>query len=213
MTKEDHADPGQHRVGRADTQALAQGDHAPVVEDRPGHMGRAAHRKMDAVEQVVPADDQQPEGHLPPHREPQQGRQGQHGEPDGPDHLQVEDRRRKGEAPRKIDQRHFKGNHQQAALCQVGRRALPRRPLAAAMKPGPEPGQEDKHRCTEMAREPGEEQFRRRLADHHRVGHLPVQVEKLTDMIHQHQGHHQPAQGIDGADAMKPSDTMHASPV
>jgi len=76
---------------------------------------------VQRIEQVVPADDQQSEQHQPRAWQPEQRREGEHAQADGPDHLEVDDLRRELEGPSEVDQGELERHQKQPALEQKAR--------------------------------------------------------------------------------------------
>ncbi|MCY1365016.1 hypothetical protein D9M69_518450 [compost metagenome] len=157
---------------------------------------------MQAIQPVVPADQQQRQADQHCAWQPEQRGKRQHAEADGPDHLQVDDTGWKLEGPGEIHQGDFERHQEQAAFEQEARH---RRPplLFLFVEKSRQAGQQDEHRRAQVRQGTVEEEQGFRLQDVHRVRHLPMQVEGLAHVVQQHEQDHQPTQGIDGVKAVR----------
>ena len=197
IAQQDDADPWQDGIGGLDRDA-AKFNQRALMQDRPGDIARLIGRQPDRVEQIVQADDGQAHRKLRDARQVQQGGQRDHRNPDGPDDLQPNRRRREGGGlgwPGIADHGKFQDNQEKPALQQKFRHL----PLAVrlAIEPGRQTGERDKSRRAKGRQQAGVEQPRIGRVRVHRVGDLHVEEECLAHMIDQHEQHDQAAQRVD----------------
>jgi len=156
---------------------------------------------MQGIEQVVPGDDHQAEYQQNRARQPHQGSKGDHADANGPDHLHVDHRRRQLESPGKVDQGEFQHHQKQPALEQE-RRDIAFALILFAIQISRQASEQDKHRRTQVGQGTAEKQGRVGDLDIHRVSHLAVQEKRFAHVVQQHKQDNQPAQGIDGQQAL-----------
>ncbi|MCY1428565.1 hypothetical protein D9M71_444550 [compost metagenome] len=159
------------------------------------------HAKVQAIEQVVAGDDDRAHGDQGGSWQPDQQRQGDHADADGPDHLQVDHAGWQLEGPGEVDQGELQ-HHQEQPAFEQERRDVATALMLLAIQPGRQAGQQDEHRRTQVSEGAAEEKRRFRGVDGHGVADLAVQEESLADVVQEHEQDHQAAQGIDALQAL-----------
>ncbi|MNF94061.1 hypothetical protein D3C84_767590 [compost metagenome] len=117
------------------------------MQNGPRDVQRRTNREVQGVEQVVPADYDQPQAAEDGSRQPDQCREGNHADADRPDHLQVNHGGRELEGPGEIHQGELQHHQEQATLEQEGRHGV----LALVLFTVPKRGQareQNEHRRT-----------------------------------------------------------------
>ena len=167
------------------------------MQDRPRHVQERIRGEVKAVQQVVPGHDNHPEDQQRSAWQPDQRRERKHAQANGPDHLQVNHARRELEGPGEVDQRQFQ-HHQKQAAREQERRHSGLALIFLAVQVRGQPGQQYKHRGTEVGEGATDKEGRLCAVNRHRICHLPVQEKRFPHVVQQHEQNHQPAQGVDG---------------
>ena len=171
------------------------------MQNRPGHVQGRPRGKVQAVEQVMPGNDDGTQAEQRRAWQPHQQRQGEHADADGPDHLQVDHRGRQLERPGKVDQGELQRHQKQPALEQE-RRDIATALVLFAIQPGREPGQQHEHRRAQVRQGTAGEQCRLGGIDGHRVADLAVQEEGFAHVVQEHEQDYQTAQCVDALQAL-----------